>query len=212
MTNAARNRATSAGMRPIQQALFLLFACEVPGELDIWWRKVWAWFWPGHPSRSRQAFARGIFRIAETAWLSYWTATNCAKITHLTASVNHAHVRSPSKIDRSSTCPHNRECPLRKSYLSNIRRIRNSILTQGIRNMLIYGYSPFEAIYSYNTKNGLYEVKQLKPLLHEYTWILADRHGDFCGFEQRIPHTKPLILQKRFTASWWSTFCSTLTS
>ena len=76
---------------------------------------------------------------------------------------------------------------------TNIKRIRNSILTQGIRNMLIYGYSPFEAIYSYNTKNGLYEVKQLKPLLHEYTWILVDRHGDFCGFEQRMPHTKPLI-------------------
>jgi hypothetical protein len=76
---------------------------------------------------------------------------------------------------------------------TNIKRIRNSILTQGIRNMLIYGYSPFEAIYSYNTKNGLYEVKQLKPLLHEFTWILVDRNGDFYGFEQRMPHTKPRI-------------------
>ena len=68
---------------------------------------------------------------------------------------------------------------------TNVRRIRNAILTQGIRNMLIYGYSPFEVIYGYNTNNGLYEVKQLKPLLHEYTWILADRDGNFCGFEQR---------------------------
>ena len=38
---------------------------------------------------------------------------------------------------------------------SNVRRIRNTIITQGIRNMLIYGYSPFEAIYAYNIKNGL---------------------------------------------------------
>jgi hypothetical protein len=76
---------------------------------------------------------------------------------------------------------------------TNIKRIRNSILTQGIRNMLIYGYSPFEAVYSYNTKNGLYEIKQLKPLLHEFTWILVDRNGNFCGFEQRMPHTKPRI-------------------
>ena len=57
--------------------------------------------------------------------------------------------------------------------------------------MLIYGYSPFEAIYAYNTKNGLYEIKQLKPLLHQYTWILADRSGNFCGFEQRMPHFEP---------------------
>jgi hypothetical protein len=76
---------------------------------------------------------------------------------------------------------------------TNVKRIRNSILTQGIRNMLIYGYSPFEVIYAYNTKNGLYEIKQLKPLLHEYTWILVDRDGDFCGFEQRMPHTKPRV-------------------
>jgi len=41
---------------------------------------------------------------------------------------------------------------------TNIRRIRSSILTQGLRNMLIYGYSPFEVIYTYNTKIGLYEI------------------------------------------------------
>jgi hypothetical protein len=76
---------------------------------------------------------------------------------------------------------------------TNIKRIRDSIITQGIRNMLIYGYSPFETIYSYNTKNGLYEIKQLKPLLHEFTWILVDREGNFCGFEQRMPHTKPRV-------------------
>jgi len=76
---------------------------------------------------------------------------------------------------------------------TNIKRIRNSILTQGIRNMLIYGYSPFEALYTYNTKNKLYEIKQLKPLLHEFTWIMVDRNGDFDGFEQRMPHTKPRI-------------------
>jgi len=80
---------------------------------------------------------------------------------------------------------------------TNIRRIRNSILTQGIRNMLIYGYSPFEAIYTYNTNNGLYEIKQLKPLLHEYTWILVDENGDFSGLEQRMPHTKPRIRLQR---------------
>ena len=76
---------------------------------------------------------------------------------------------------------------------TNIRRIRSSILTQGLRNMLIYGYSPFEVIYTYNTKIGLYEIKQLKPLLHEFTWILVDRDGNFAGFEQRMPHTKPRI-------------------
>jgi len=80
---------------------------------------------------------------------------------------------------------------------TNVNRIRNSILTQGIRNMLIYGYSPFEIIYTYNTKNGLYEIKRLKPLLHEYTWILVDRDGEFCGFEQRMPHTKPRIRLKQ---------------
>jgi len=80
---------------------------------------------------------------------------------------------------------------------SNVRRIRNTIITQGIRNMLIYGYSPFEAIYAYNLKNGLYEIKQLKPLLHQFTWILADQSGNFCGFEQRMPHTKPLIRLKK---------------
>ncbi|MCL2710670.1 MAG: hypothetical protein FWE95_07300 [Planctomycetaceae bacterium] len=80
---------------------------------------------------------------------------------------------------------------------SNVRRIRNTIITQGIRNMLIYGYSPFEAIYEYNIKNSLYEIKQLKPLLHQFTWILADQSGNFCGFEQRMPHTKPLIRLKK---------------
>jgi hypothetical protein len=80
---------------------------------------------------------------------------------------------------------------------TNVRRIRNTIITQGIRNMLIYGYSPFEAVYAYNINNGLYEIKQLKPLLHQYTWVLADRSGNFCGFEQRMPHTKPLIRLKK---------------
>ena len=60
-----------------------------------------------------------------------------------------------------------------------------------------YGYSPFEAIYAYNLKNGLYEIKQLKPLLHQFTWFLADQSGNFCGFEQRMPHTKPLIRLKK---------------
>ncbi|MDR0327064.1 MAG: hypothetical protein LBI05_02075, partial [Planctomycetaceae bacterium] len=32
---------------------------------------------------------------------------------------------------------------------TNVKCIRNTIITQGIRNMLIYGYSPFEAVYAY---------------------------------------------------------------
>jgi hypothetical protein len=41
--------------------------------------------------------------------------------------------------------------------------------------------------------NVFYEIKQLKPLLHEFTWILVDRDGNFDGFEQRMPHTKARI-------------------
>ncbi|GHT17584.1 hypothetical protein FACS1894189_3760 [Planctomycetales bacterium] len=75
----------------------------------------------------------------------------------------------------------------------NINRVRDAILTQGIRNMLIYGFSPFEKIFDYNSRTRMWEIKQLKPLLHEYTWIIVDDEGNFDGFEQRMPHSKPLI-------------------
>jgi hypothetical protein len=70
-------------------------------------------------------------------------------------------------------------------------QLRLDLLYRGLREMLIYGWSPFEIIWGYD--GGLFTVRELKPLLHDYTEIYIDRNGNFDGLRQIFPHTKNYV-------------------
>lgn len=95
-----------------------------------------------------------------------------------------------------------------KFIRKDMLRIRDTFLLQAVRGLMDFGWMPFEKVWEKDEK-GFIHLKKLKPLLHDYTWILVDKHGGFLGFQQNdlhqtvIPLRKALLLSQDVEGTNW---------
>jgi len=77
---------------------------------------------------------------------------------------------------------------IRLSFQENLNEFRDDILNLALRNQIIYGWQAFERILKWDSDKEQYLVKELKPLLQEFTYILVNEEGDYAGI-RNIPPT-----------------------
>jgi hypothetical protein len=77
---------------------------------------------------------------------------------------------------------------IRLSLQNNLDEFRDDILNLALRNQIIYGWQAFERILKWDCDQERYVVKELKPLLQEFTQILVNDAGDYAGI-RNIPPT-----------------------
>ena len=77
---------------------------------------------------------------------------------------------------------------IQMSMQTNLDEFRDEILNTALRNQLIYGWQAFERIIRWDENEERFTVKELKPLLQEFTYILTDDAGNYAGI-RNIPPT-----------------------
>jgi hypothetical protein len=84
-----------------------------------------------------------------------------------------------------------------QSYLQqNLDKFRDILLNTGLKNQIIYGWQVFERILEWNADAQMTLVKDLKPILHEYTEILVNPNGDYAGIRNIPPYGKMAEIPK----------------
>jgi len=71
--------------------------------------------------------------------------------------------------------------------------LRLTLLYRGLREMMIYGWAPFEVVWGIDKESGNYYPRELKPLLQQYTEIYIDQFGSFDGLRQIYPYVKSYV-------------------
>ena len=71
---------------------------------------------------------------------------------------------------------------------TNLDQFRDEILNTALRNQIIFGWQAFERIMGWDKEQERFVVKELKPLLQEFTYILTDKAGNYIGV-RNIPPT-----------------------
>jgi hypothetical protein len=84
-----------------------------------------------------------------------------------------------------------------QDYLQqNLDKFRDILLNTGLKNQIIYGWQVFERILEWNADAQMTLVKDLKPILQEYTEILVNPNGDFAGIRNIPPYGKMAEIPK----------------
>ena len=77
---------------------------------------------------------------------------------------------------------------IRRGLQTNLDEFRDEILNTALRNQIIFGWQAFERIVNWDSDQERFVVKELKPLLQDFTYILTDKAGNYAGV-RNIPPT-----------------------
>ena len=82
---------------------------------------------------------------------------------------------------------------IRLTTQNNLDEFRDEILNTALRNQIIYGWQAFERVIEWNPEKECFVVKELKPILQDFTYILTDKAGNYAGI-RNIPPTDGKIV------------------
>lgn len=76
---------------------------------------------------------------------------------------------------------------MRLAMQVNLDEFADEILNIALRNLIIYGWQAFERIIEWNSESEFFRVKELKPILQDFTYILTDDAGNYAGIRNIAP-------------------------
>jgi len=76
---------------------------------------------------------------------------------------------------------------MRLSMQTNLDEFADEILNTALRNQIVYGWQAFERIIEWDSESELFRVKELKPILQDFTYILTDDAGNYAGIRNIAP-------------------------